>query len=508
MLRALGDPSFTVFVVSFSPQSLASLASHYGIDDTLVAYRKLAAYFRSLGFHYVIDTTVGGELALAEECAEFVARLRRQRAKGDRATRKMAAAPPASVALSSTELRPVSDTVNGVAVAAGDAVTAENWDAGAGAPCDDGPLLASACPGWVCYAEKTVPESLPNLSRVRSPQQSTGAVVKQLLTGGSLARPGGGPLSAAAIYHVTVMPCYDKKLEASRRDFWWEASDAKEVDCVLTSGEVVDLLTAGGVNLEDVIGEPRVGLYAPMGTDEPSSAAAVEPTPSDASARPIKLEQLLTGVTRDGASLVGPVAENVSSDAHLETVLRAAAQELHGVDDKNIVVECETPVRNPDFREMCIRDAGGAILVRGALAYGFRNIQTVIARMRRGRAMWDYVEVMACPSGCANGGGQVKPRDDAVVAAARNASSADALPTAVHEAVDASVSRIADVVARLRSRVIVRPGSSPAVAALLDALAACGAAEREVGRVGGAASTLLRTRYHHVPKLETAAMKW
>jgi iron only hydrogenase large subunit-like protein len=75
------------------------------------------------------------------------------------------------------------------------------------------PMLASACPGWVCYAEKTHGAYiLPHIATTRSPQGIMGSLVKQVLA----KLKGWDP---AAIYHVTVMPCYDKKLEASRDDF-------------------------------------------------------------------------------------------------------------------------------------------------------------------------------------------------------------------------------------------------------------------------------------------------
>lgn len=65
MLRALADPKWEVFVVSFSHQALASLAAHFGEPDLITAYGRLATYFRSLGFHYVLDTQPATDLSLA-----------------------------------------------------------------------------------------------------------------------------------------------------------------------------------------------------------------------------------------------------------------------------------------------------------------------------------------------------------------------------------------------------------------------------------------------------------
>lgn len=82
------------------------------------------------------------------------------------------------------------------------------------------PVLVSACPGWVCYAEKTHGSwLLPYLSTVKSAQQLAGSLLKKV----------GKPM-----YHITFMSCYDRKLEASRPDF--AQDETKDVDCVLTAG--------------------------------------------------------------------------------------------------------------------------------------------------------------------------------------------------------------------------------------------------------------------------------
>lgn len=87
------------------------------------------------------------------------------------------------------------------------------------------PLLASACPGWICYCEKTHGALLPHVSRVKSPQQIMGTLVKDLLSG----------QVDRNIYHLTVMPCYDKKLEAARQDFVNQLTTDRDVDCVITA---------------------------------------------------------------------------------------------------------------------------------------------------------------------------------------------------------------------------------------------------------------------------------
>ncbi len=91
------------------------------------------------------------------------------------------------------------------------------------------PVVASHCPGFVCYAEKTTPQLLPYVSRVKSAQQVIGTVLKCILTqppsstggAGSEKCSGGSgrilPYDAQDIYHVSIQPCFDKKLEGSRQ---------------------------------------------------------------------------------------------------------------------------------------------------------------------------------------------------------------------------------------------------------------------------------------------------
>lgn len=623
MLRALADPRYEVFVASLSHQALASIAAHFGEPDALSAYTKVSAYLRSLGFHYVIDTQPAAELALAESCREFVARARAEHAPPAPA---QWAAPPASLAVSSTRVQYVTATsVGGVATAAGAPVLVPDAAALGAAPSDDInlsssttgatssapyhsrlPILASACPGWVCYAEKTVPEALPFVSAVKSQQQLTGTLVKHVLSGGALLpaalrgaassagddtaplafrhtpHSGAGPVHPSKVYHVTVMQCFDKKLEASRKDFEWEfdaadsasaagtgfregvagdsASSVKEVDCVITPAELVALLASNGTEWASLQPESRKGYYPPVsGGDGADTCLPVIA---------IDFERVFTGVTSDGRALVGAPAGQVSSDGYAEVLLRHAARELHG-----ITLPLEAPIvwapgKNPDFHEAVVRrPADGAEVLRFALAYGFRNIQTVVTRMKRGKApvsgmgrarmmpacatrcrvtsahwasryhphppfchralpqspplQWQYVEIMACPSGCVNGGGQIKP----VVGEAAGAQTeqptsqpvalddfglplppktSGAKPNPLKAAAEAGRKRTATVMRMMQERAApgpTDPTTSPVVA-LLERAAGVASLPQSSCRL------LLHTRYHTVPKLETAAMKW
>lgn len=155
----LRDPD-SVVVFTVSPQSAASLAAHYGVSLPS-AFLRITAFLRSAGARHVLDSAAAREVSLIESAVEFVDRCRDalRRASGAEA------GPPAPTQL---------------------------------------PLLASACPGWVCFAEKQHGGYiLPHISAVKSPQAVMGTFVKGHLS----QRMGYDP---RRVHHVAVMPCYDK----------------------------------------------------------------------------------------------------------------------------------------------------------------------------------------------------------------------------------------------------------------------------------------------------------
>lgn len=313
-------------IVSLSPQSRASLAAHYNLSP-LEAFKKLTGFLKSLGVEAVYDTSCSRDLSLIEACEEFVSKYR------------------ASPKFKQSDGHPKGQRQQQTL-----------------------PVLASACPGWVCYAEKTHgSEVLPFISTVKSAQQVMGAIIKRH----ACKKLGFKP---AEVHHVTIMPCYDKKLEASRDDFLFAVEDGfsvTEVDSVLTSGEILDLLEKRSVDF-----------------------AALEEVPLDRMLSNVGEDDLLYGV-RGG------------SGGYVDTIFRYAAKTLFG---EEVLGQLQfKTLRNSDFMET-ILEKDGSVVLRFACAYGFRNIQTLVRKVKIGKCDYDFVEIMACPSGCLNGGGQIKPK--------------------------------------------------------------------------------------------------
>ncbi|PLN85387.1 iron hydrogenase [Aspergillus taichungensis] len=360
-----------IFVASVSPQARASLAATYGISEkeaTHMIHQFLsgpqglrAGGKHGSGFSWVVDTNVLREAVLtltADEVAETL--------------------------------------------------TSNN----AGSNLPKRPILSSACPGWICYAEKTHPFILPHLSRLKSPQALAGTFLKSVLS-----KALGVP--ASQIWHVAVMPCFDKKLEASREeltDAAWnpdaaqDSSPVRDVDCVITSRELLTLASARGVSLPSLPLKPLSSSYTP--------------TFPDAGLDSFLFSKRLSPEQSTDAS---------TSGGYLYHVLLSFQARHPG---SQIVAQRG---RNADVVEYSLISATNEPLLKAARYYGFRNIQNLVRKLKPARASrlpgakasvstnrrqpmsrnaaagsgpeYAYVEVMACPGGCTNGGGQIRIED-------------------------------------------------------------------------------------------------
>lgn len=217
------------------------------------------------------------------------------------------------------------------------------------------PLIVSSCPGWVCYVEKQYPEVIPYLSNVVSPQQLDAIKLKER--------------SSCEIFLASVQPCPDKKLEASRKDFFDVIRNSQDVNLVLTTNE----------------------LFAWLEEEDYTS--------------------LIESLEDSDKSTPRNYYEHGSSCGYLEYVYRKFADEKFGfkvVDNIPYKVK-----KNRDFKEFTLEDPETKQKINFAIVYGFRNIQKIIKQLRNGNCKYHFIEVMACPKGCLNGGGQIKiDKDD------------------------------------------------------------------------------------------------
>ena len=217
------------------------------------------------------------------------------------------------------------------------------------------PLITSCSPGWVKYCETYFPEFIPNISSCKSPQQMFGAVAKTYY-----AQKMG--LDPKDIVVVAVMPCVAKKFEIGRED--QSAAGVPDVDVAITTREFARMIEKAGIKFDRL---PDEEFDKVMG--EASGAAHIF-----------------------GAS--GGV---------MEAALRTAAEVLTGKElDKPEFME----VRGTDkgIKEAVYTLAGKTIRV--AAVSGLANAKEILTKIKNGEAQYDFIEVMACPGGCINGGGQ------------------------------------------------------------------------------------------------------
>ena len=225
------------------------------------------------------------------------------------------------------------------------------------------PLITSCCPGWIKYSEHFYPDMLDNISSCKSPQQMFGAVTKSYY-----AEKLG--IAKEKIVVVSIMPCTAKKFERQRADQC--GTGVPDVDIALTTRELARMIKKAEIQLEAM---PFEKFDSPLGL---GSGAAV-----------------IFGAT-------GGV---------MEAALRTAVEKLSGKELAKLEF-CDVRGMN-GIKEASYEVNGTTINV--AVVSGLANANALLTKQKSGEANYQFIEVMACPGGCVNGGGQ--PHQPAAVKA-------------------------------------------------------------------------------------------
>ncbi|MBR2740195.1 MAG: [Oscillospiraceae bacterium] len=218
------------------------------------------------------------------------------------------------------------------------------------------PMFTSCCPGWVRFVKSQYPEYTTNLSTAKSPQGMFGAVAKSYFA----EKIGVDPHKMRVI---SVMPCTAKKSEADIPNLN-DACGDRDVDVVITTRELGRLLRQYHVNMKD-LGETQ--FDSPLGSGT-------------------------------GAAVIFGATGGV-----MDAALRSAYFLVTGT---NPPADAFTAVRGMKGWKEAAFEVPGAGTVRVAVVSGLGNTRALMEAVKSGEAEYDFVEVMACPGGCAGGGGQ------------------------------------------------------------------------------------------------------
>lgn len=216
------------------------------------------------------------------------------------------------------------------------------------------PMFTSCCPGWVKYLEHNHPEMIENLSTCKSPHEMEGAILKSYY-----AKKMG--IDPNDIFVVSIMPCTVKKFESARPELNY--NNLQDVDAVLTTRELVRLFNMMGIDFDDL---PEDEFDNPLG--ESSGAAVIFGT----------------------------------SGGVMEAALRTAYYNITGKELEKLEFH---DIRGLEGIKKSVVHIGEMEL-NIAVVNGIGNVEQMISEIKEGKTKYHFIEVMACPGGCINGGGQ------------------------------------------------------------------------------------------------------
>ena len=284
-------------VFQIAPAVRVAVGEAFGLAPGTNTLDKLVSALKMMGADEVYDTNFGADLTVVEESAEFLERLKK------------------------------------------------------GGPF---PMFTSCCPAWIKYLENENPKYLRHVSTCKSPMEMFAAVLKDLYAKKDAE-------DGRTTYHIAVMPCTAKKMEAQRPEF---RRDGKpDVDLVLTTQEVINMIKESGIRFGELEGESP-DLPFGMGT----GAATIFGT---------------TGGVAEA------VARCVVEDKSKNTLQAIQFSGLRGTDT---IREVTLPV--------------GDRVLRMAVVHGLVNAKKLLSDIEEGSAYYDLVEVMTCKTGCVGGAGQ------------------------------------------------------------------------------------------------------
>lgn len=218
------------------------------------------------------------------------------------------------------------------------------------------PMTTSCSPGWVNYVEREYPEILPHLSTAKSPHMMMGAMCKTYFAERN-------NLDPKNVYVVSVMPCTAKKYEKKREENLTRG--LQDVDSVITTRELGRMIKMFGIDFANLKDEA--------------------------------FDQDLLGEYTGAGAIFGV------SGGVMEAALRTAAYELNGKNDIEMI-DFES-VRGEEGLKVADIEVNG-VKIKVAVAHSMEIAKPLLDEIKAGISPYQFIEIMGCPGGCVNGGGQ------------------------------------------------------------------------------------------------------
>ncbi len=216
------------------------------------------------------------------------------------------------------------------------------------------PMITSCCPAWVKYAEEFYPDMIPNISSCKSPMQMLGSIIKSYWAETT-------KVKQEDIYSVAIMPCTAKKFEAQREEMTQHG--ISDVDAVITTRELGDFIRMMGVDMHNI---------QPETADSPH------------------------GFRSSAGKLFG------ASGGVMEAAIRTAYHSIAGKELEDFKIPAVRGLEGRKEAKVQIEE----LEIGVAVVNGLANAAKLLDEIKAGKSDVQFIEVMACPGGCINGGGQ------------------------------------------------------------------------------------------------------
>lgn len=411
--RLLSSNAAQIRAITVSPNSWADMCRHWGFSSSDETCQKMTTLLNQiLQAQIVVDGNLPLQWTWLDEAQEFTELYKQQQGK----RRDIQALPPSSAVNFSETLYYQTDGTTRTVNNNQDEHNVRSL-----------PLISGSCPALVCLVEKSMSNLVPNLSSSQSPMSRIGSILK-------CNRP---DANVNQWDHWAIMPCHDKKLEASRQDFIYLDPKRKAVDLVISTSECIELVeewiktttqdeTMTVASYLETI--PKAQKLEVIHPDElnnliPPSHSTFVTTPT------IDLLQS----TEQNQVALGPDQMAFSSGGHASFIFAYAAKELFNCSLSKINWQAASfqnskPVKSArlaraqklhfykaqlflhedgTYSQIQSNAAGNPVL-EFTIAHGMQTMQRALKEVGNNNCATHYMEAMACPYGCVNGGGAAK----------------------------------------------------------------------------------------------------